>query len=130
MSEDKLSEIAATLKELLKWTRFAGMKEVKSVLQTALDSEVKKTIYHLSDGNRSSAEISATVRLSDQTIRNYWKSWSKLGIVEALKMRGGERYKKAFDIEDFGIEIPRMMPSAVETPKAESQEEGKSEKGE
>ena len=130
MSEDKLSEIAATLRELLKWTRFVGLKEVKSALESALNSDVKKIIYHLSDGNKGRAEIAAIVRLSGPTVSNYWKSWSKLGIVEALKMRGGERYKKAFDLEDFGIEIPEMTPSAVEPPKAESQEEGKAQKSE
>ena len=130
MSEDKLSEIAATLKELLKWTRFAGIKEVKGALQLALDSDVKKTIYHLSDGNKSSTEIAAAVKLSDWTVRNYWKSWSKLGIVEAMKMGRGERYMKAFDLDDFGIEIPRIVPSAVETAEPESQKEGKAQEGE
>lgn len=130
MSEDKLSEIASTLKELLRWTRFAGMKEVKSTLESALNSDIKRIIYHLSDGNRGRAEIAAIVKLSDQTVSNYWKSWSKLGIVEAMKMRGGERYKKAFDLEDFGMEIPEIMPSTVETPKAKSQEEVKTDKSE
>ncbi len=130
MSEDKLSEIASTLKELLKWTKFAGMKEVKSTLESALNSDIKRIIYHLSDGNMGRAEIAAIVKLSDQTVSNYWKSWSKLGIVEAMKMRGGERYKKAFDLEDFGMEIPEMPPSTVETPKAESQDEGKTDKSE
>ncbi len=130
MSEDKLSEIAVTLRELLKWTRFAGMKEVKSALESALTSDVKKTIYHLSDGDKSRAEIAAITKVSDQTVSNYWKSWSKLGIVEALKMRGGERYKKAFDLEDFGIEMPERAPSAVETVKPESQDEGKAQESE
>jgi hypothetical protein len=125
MSEDKLSEIAGTLKELLKWTRFTGMKEVKSVLQSTLDSDVKKIVYHLSDGNTGSVRIAAAVKLSDWTIRNYWKSWSKLGIVEAVKMTAGERYRKAFDMEDFGIDIPKATMPVEESKKDERAGEAK-----
>jgi len=123
MDEDKLSEIAATLKELLKWTRFAGMKEIKAVLMSALDSEIKTVIYHLSDGNKGSIEIANFVKISDQTVRNYWKIWAKLAIVEPIRVRGGERYKKVFDLEDFGIEIPKIVQPTAETePKPEVEE--------
>lgn len=122
MAEDKLSEIAGTLKELLKWTKFTGMKEVKSVLLLALDTETKKIIYHLSDGDKSSAEIADVANVSDWTVRNYWKSWNKLGIVEALQVGTGQRYKKAFDIEDFGIEAPKIAPAKTQPKKIESQD--------
>lgn len=120
MAEDKLSEIAITLKELLKWTKFAGIKEVKSVLLSALDTEAKKIIYYLSDGDTSSAEIAGAANVSDWTVRNYWKSWNKLGIVEALQVGSGQRYKKAFDIEEFGIELPKIATANAQSNKAET----------
>jgi Fic family protein len=128
MEDNKLSEIAATLQELLKWTRFAGMNEVKKVLSSALDSEVKTVIYHNRDGSKSSPEIANIVKVSDWTIRNYWKSWSKLGIVEALQVGRGERYRKAFDIEDFGFDIPNL--STVNVASARSVENEDSRLGE
>jgi hypothetical protein len=94
------------LREILKWIKFAGAKEVKSTLLAALDNEQKRLIYHLSNGNRGSLEIAKAAGTSDTTVRRYWEAWARQGIVEALKVRGGERYKKSFDLEDFGIEAP------------------------
>jgi len=94
----------ALLREIVKWLRFAGMKEVKTVLTSALDTEQKKLVYHLSDGGKSSLDIAQQSGVSDFTVRNYWKQWSKLGIVEAIKVGRGDRYVKTFDLEDFGID--------------------------
>lgn len=104
MSEE--NEQTTLLREIVKWLRFTGMKEVKSVLTSALDTDQKSLIYHLSNGNNGSVEIAQQSGVSDFTVRNYWKQWSKLGIVEAMKVGRGDRYKKTFDLEDFGIEIP------------------------
>jgi len=122
------SEEIALLREIAKWLRFTGTKEVKSVLSSALDTEQKKLVYHLSDGNNGSVEIAQQSGVSDFTVRNYWKQWSKLGIVEAIKVRRGERYKKTFDIEDFGMEIPHARTSITEntanvTEQAENEEQ-------
>lgn len=79
MSEDK--EIKDLLKELLKWTKFEGMQKVKQVLEANLDSDVKKLIYEMSNG-QSSPEIAQSVGIAEHTVRNYWKDWSIIGIVE------------------------------------------------
>lgn len=107
MRVSETNEQTALLREIVKWMRFTGMKEVKSVLASALDTEQKKLIYHLSDGSKGSVEIAQQGGVSDFTVRNYWKQWSKLGIVEAMKVGRGDRFKKTFDLEDFGMEIPQ-----------------------
>jgi hypothetical protein len=61
----------------------------------------------LSDGDNGSVEIAKQGGVSDFTVRAYWKQWSRLGIVEAIKVGRGDRYKKSFDLEDFGIDIPQ-----------------------
>jgi hypothetical protein len=108
--EQQVNEQIGILKEILKWIRFAGAKEVKNVLLTTLDTEQKRLVYHLSDGDKGSLEIAKAAATSDTTVRRYWASWVRQGIVESLKVRGGERYKKSFELEDFGIEIPQMKP--------------------
>jgi len=110
------NEQIALLREIVKWLRFTGMKEVKTVLTSALDADQKKLIYHLSDGNKGSVEIAQQSGVSDFTVRNYWRQWSKLGIVEAMKVRRGDRYKKTFDLEDFGIEIPQPKTVTQQKP--------------
>lgn len=108
------SEQTQILKEILKWIKFAGAKEVKSVLLAALETEQKRLIYNLSDGDKGSLEIAEIAGTSDRTVRRYWATWARNGIVEMLRVRGGERYKKSFELEDFGIEVP--PPEASKKP--------------
>ena len=110
--EHQTNEQTDILKEILKWIKFAGAKEVKNVLLATLDTEQKRLVYHLSDGEHGIQEIGKVVGLSGETVRKYWASWARQGIVESLKVRGGERHKKSFELEDFGIEVPQPKPAA------------------
>jgi len=127
--EQQTTEQVEILKEILKWIKFAGAKEVKNVLLTTLDTEQKRLIYHLSDGDHGTQEIGKVVGLSGETVRKYWASWARQGIVESLKVRGGERYKKSFELEDFGIEVPqpKVVPQPVESKLGEKTEKRESQ---
>jgi len=126
--EPQKSEQTEILKEILKWIKFSGAKEVKSVLLAALDTQQKRLIYHFSDGDKGSLEIGKAAGVSDNTVRRYWTSWARQGIVEPLKVRGGERYRKSFELEDFGIEIPQSkLPEQVVKPEPEASTETKQE---
>jgi len=116
MSNDPLGETASILREILKWTKFAGSKEVKDVLKDALDTDQKLLVYHLSDGNKGSVEIGNKAGVSHSTVFNYWTSWARRGIVEPVKVRGGERFKKVFELEDFGFVVPEIKIEKVEKP--------------
>jgi hypothetical protein len=102
----QMDELIAIMREMLKWTKFAGSKEVRNVLSAALDSDPKRLIYHLSDGNDGTVKIGEAAGVSGETVRKYWESWSRQGIVDPIKVQGGQRYKKSFDSEDFGIAVP------------------------
>jgi hypothetical protein len=96
------------LKEILKWLKFSGMKEVKAVLTSELDTDQKKLVYHLSDGLKSRAEIIKITGVSGGAISGYWKKWTNLGLGERLPVTGGERFARGFDLEDFSIAIPEI----------------------
>ncbi len=97
------------LREILKWIRFAGMKEAKSTLVSVLDTEQKRLVYHLSDGTRGTVEIAKLARIgSTQTVFVMWQAWLRLSLGESIPVKGGSRFKRSFDLEDFGIEIPRI----------------------
>lgn len=102
----QMDELIAIMREMLKFTKFAGMKEVRNVLTTTLDSEQKRLIYHLSNGNNGTLKIAEIANVSDGTVRNYWDSWYSQGIVDPIKVKGGLRFKKSFNLEDFGIPLP------------------------
>jgi len=108
MSSKEIERIIELLQEMLKWVKFAGAREVRTVLMNILDTEQKRLIYHLSDGEHGSVEVGKAANVSDSTIRRYWESWVRLGIVEPLSVRGGVRYKKSFQLEDFGFTVPQI----------------------
>jgi len=105
--ENKFDVMIGLLREILKWIRFQGWKNVKEVLLDTLQDDVAKLVYHYSDG-RSSRKIAEKVPVNYVTVTKYWRKWAKIGIVEPIKVKGGTRYKRIFSLEDFGIEIPEI----------------------
>jgi len=108
------------LLEILKWTKFQGMRQVKQILEDNLDTETKKLVYKLSDG-KSSVEISRIAKVSDWTIRNYWKSWDPIQIVEIDPNYKG-RYRKVFSLREVGVTVP-VIPKQIQESKKESNED-------
>lgn len=96
------------LREILKWTKFAGIKGVKEVLLPELDTDEKKQVYQLSDGTKAIAEINKITGVSVGAISGYWNKWVKLGLGERIAVRGGERFVRAFDLEDFGVDVSKL----------------------
>ena len=108
MSKDQNDLFIELLQELVKWTKFQAWGKVKDVLFSVLDDDEKKKIYNLSNGELSSRIIAEKVSTSRSTIIKYWNSWAKLNIVEPISVQRGNRYKKMFNLEDFGITIPKI----------------------
>lgn len=111
------SEELVTLKEILKWVRFSGMKEVKAILESTLDTDQKKIAYQTSDGTRGTREVASIARYaSKSTIETLWKKWRRMGLGETFQvMGGGERFRRSFDLEDLGIEVPPIQQSTSTT---------------
>jgi hypothetical protein len=135
MNSEK-SEQTILLKEILKWIKFAGMKEVKNTLVDVLDTEQKRLVYHLSDGTRGTVELAKIAGIgSNRTVANMWEAWLKLGVGESIQVKGGLRFKRSFDLEDFSIEVPKMKgiekeeKQAVEPKAPEKTEEKTSSEG-
>lgn len=101
------NEQTKLLREILIWIKFAGMKGVKEHLQSTLKKDQHKIVYQLSDGNKTIAEIHEISGVSVGAISGYWKKWFKLGLGEKISVMGGDRFKRSFDLEDIGIEIPQ-----------------------
>jgi len=111
MSEEALREIASTLKELLRWSRFSGMQQLKNVLSQNLKNDTEMLVYELSDGSRGARDVAAATGVSHQTVLNYWKKWSKIGIAEPSSSFQG-RYQRICSLEEVGLEVP-VMPQRV-----------------
>ena len=103
MSND---EQISLLREIAKWSRFIGYKQVKEVLESQLDDKKKILAYHLSDGENSSIVISKKTGINQPRVTELWKDWLSLGLGESIPVRGGSRFKKSFELRMFGITVP------------------------
>jgi hypothetical protein len=124
MSNDD-SEQTRLLSEILKWIKFTAMKEVKSTLKDVLDTDAKKLVYQNSDGTHGLKELAKLAGLgSKQPVETMWDAWLKLGLGENISARGGSRFKRSFDLEDLGIEMPeaKVEKKHVEAKEGEPKE--------
>jgi hypothetical protein len=97
------------LREILKWTKFAGMNQLQSVLETTLNTPQKRSAYQLSDGENGVVRIAELSKVgSTFKVQSLWKEWRGKGLGDTVAVKGGDRFKRAFDIEDFGIEVPKV----------------------
>ena len=99
-------DMRGILLEILRWSRLQGMQQLKAVSSETFQRDVEKIIYHNSDG-RDSREIANLAGVSHGTVVNYWKKWASLGLVEPIRVRGGERYRRVFSLPEFGIELQK-----------------------
>jgi hypothetical protein len=107
------------LQEILKWTKFSGMKNVKATLESVLDTPQKRLAYQLSDGNHSREQVQTASGIKgNETMSEMWKGWARGGLGESIEIRKGmKRFKRSFDLNDFGIEYSK--PKGEESTVAE-----------
>lgn len=128
MSKDNNSEQTRLLSEILKWIKFAGMKEVKNTLINVLDTDEKKITYQKSDGTRGLLEVAKLAGLgSKQPVEDMWDAWLKMGLGESIPVRGGTRFRRSFDLEDFGIKVPELKAEKAQEETKEKPAEQKPE---
>lgn len=104
------------IQELVRWTKASSYENIKNMLETVLDSENKRTVYYLSNGENNQDEIIAKGKVGAGSISRYWNEWEKLGIGESIPVKRGKRFKGTFDLNNFGL-----------LPKSEQSEEKKDE---
>ncbi|MBA7600118.1 hypothetical protein ES703_07165 [subsurface metagenome] len=119
--EDKKDRIIQILEEIARWTRLQGRQLAKRILESVLNDEKKRLIYHLSDG-RSSPEIAKIAKVDPSTVRDYWKIWTAEGFVE-IHPEYKRRCRKVFSLEELGLEPPEVLTEKLMSEQQEAQEE-------
>ncbi len=113
---DRLESMDKTLRELLKWTRFANIGKLKEMLEATLDSAEKKIAFESTDGVRTSKEVAATCDTPEDTVYGWWQKWFRLGLVVESESRKG-RMTKIVSLDDVGIKVPKktakLAPAAA-----------------
>ena len=121
VARDKQDRMIDALEGILKWTRFLGMREVKTTLVATLDTDQKKAAYQASDGVRTTREVARLAGFgSKSTVEVLWKAWNQIGLGESRPVQGGgERFKRSFDLDDFGIRFPSLDLKQKDTQESE-----------
>jgi hypothetical protein len=112
--QDRMIEI---LEEMLRWAKVTSIPQVKKLLLDILPSDEEKIAYHYSDG-RDSKAVAKLAGVSYVTVTKWWKIWARAGIAEMMSVKGGERARRIFSLEDFGIGVPspkKTKPKKEET---------------
>lgn len=104
--KDKQDRMIELLEELVNWTKVTNIPQVKKLLLDLLPSNEHKIAYHNSNGD-SSREVAEVAGASHTDVARWWKIWVRAGIAEPLSVQRGERAKRVFSLEDFGIEMPQ-----------------------
>ena len=108
MSEElkALRNIENKLDQILKWTKIAGMQQLRDLLTQNLIDDTAMLVYEYSDGERSTREVAKLVGLkSNTTVANYWRKWTELGIVEPSSRYHG-RFQRICSLGEVGLTIP------------------------
>ena len=101
-----LESIDKTLKEILKWTRFANLSKLKEVLTAELDAEAKKLVYEASDGSKGLRDVATECGVPWNTVHGWWEQWFRMGIVVESDTRKG-RMVKIVSLVDLGMKLPK-----------------------
>lgn len=103
------------------------MSQVKNVLTVTLESDVDRLAYQKSDGTIGTVALGKIVGVSNKTIDNMWDAWQKIGLGESIPVSGGTRFKRSFDLEEFGIKVPEPKAAEVKVETKEKPVEQKPE---
>lgn len=103
--KDKQDIMIEILGEMLKWLKVTSIPQVKKLLSDILSSDKEKIAYHYSDG-RDSRAVAKLAGIHFTTVATWWKKWERAGIAEPIGAKRGERARRIFSLEDFGIEVP------------------------
>jgi hypothetical protein len=97
------TKLESMFAEFLKIYRYDTHARIVDTLTTELNDDIKKKVYQLSDGNRSTRDIKKLAGITPPTIINYWKQWSQKGIAIPAQRKG--RYMAVFNLNDYGLSI-------------------------
>lgn len=94
--------IIELLEEMVELTRFLALREARHLAKQVLDNERKRTVFSLTNGQRTTRKIAEIAKINRTTISIWWQEWHALGLVEAVSGTRGTR-RAIFSPDDLGL---------------------------
>jgi len=107
--EDRMIEL---LEKLVKWTKVNSIPKVRDLLLGILESPEERVAYQFSDGRKTIREVAKLANVGTGTVSKWWKNWERAAITEPVSTKRGKRAKRVFSLDDFGIEVPKIVKSS------------------
>ena len=95
------------LREQTKWLRLLGLGSLRPLVATVLKSERDRLVYELSDGMRSTRDLTKLTGASPMTVSRLWQDWLAMGICEESRARPG-RAQHLVSLSKLGIPVPKV----------------------
>ena len=107
---DLLKKIADEISEVKFWLKLSGLPFLQRTISECLRSNEEKMVYELSDGVKSTREISTKLKnrgvsVTHATVANMWRRWAVVGLVEPSREYKG-RFSKVISLESLGVDLP------------------------
>ncbi|MHA1908170.1 MAG: hypothetical protein ACXAAQ_15180 [Candidatus Thorarchaeota archaeon] len=102
---DNDKEIVQLLKKTLVLLRAAYIPEIRSRMESLLDTDAKKIAYHNSD-DKSSQEVEKLSGIKYVQVTELWREWFQNGLGYMKSVKGGKRFIRDISLEDVGIPLP------------------------
>jgi len=98
---DTLVQIEANTRQIANWLQIAYGSELRRRMQGILSDKRKTMVYESSVEQNSSRVISQLAGVSDRTVREWWREWANLELVEPAAVPG--RFRKKFSLDELGL---------------------------
>ncbi len=110
--------ILAELRRQTPWIRFLGLQALKPVLGGVLKSDKHKLAYELTDGQRTTRQVSEGAGVGAATVSRWWSEWLAIGVcTEEIAIAGRARHLAP--LGSLGIDVPSPGAPASHEPTKE-----------
>ena len=105
-----LEAIERNTRAIVGLLELAYAEQIRAKLESVVSDPKKVAAYQSSLKENSSRQVATLAGASDKSVRDWWKEWSDLGLVEETTTAG--RFQRKFDLRRYGVSVPRG-PSGV-----------------
>ena len=100
-SVELLRGIERNTRDIADLLEVAYGNELRRRLTAVLTDGRRRLVYQGSDGDSSARQLAALAKVSDTTVRDWWKEWLRAGLMRPAQVEG--RFVRKYDLERLSL---------------------------